>query len=96
MRLVALTETVPLPAGTTTVADVAVALTTCAALPPKETVAFSRPNPPMVTSAPGRRLGGGDRRHLGTRPPPRDRGPEARRRVVAREPKGIRPAYTSG
>jgi hypothetical protein len=53
MRLVALTETVPLPAGTMTVADVAVALTTCAALPPKEMAAFSRPNPPMATSAPG-------------------------------------------
>jgi hypothetical protein len=53
MRLLALTATVPLPEGTTTVAEVEVVLTTCAERPPKEKVAFSRPNPPMVASTPG-------------------------------------------
>jgi hypothetical protein len=52
--LVPTTETVPLPAGTVTVAEVAVGVpTTVAALPPKEMVAFSSPRPVRVTVEPG-------------------------------------------
>src|SRR5579863_347836 len=58
MTLVALTDTVPLPLGTRTVADVAVSLTTVALLPPKEPAAASRPNPLTVTSDPGRASAG--------------------------------------
>jgi hypothetical protein len=48
----ACTFTMPAPAGTTTVALVAFAATTVAAVPPKVNVAFSRPMPLIVTCAP--------------------------------------------
>ncbi len=50
--LVAPTLTVPLPAGTTTLAEVAVAESTWAAAPPKLIVACSSPRPEMVTVDP--------------------------------------------
>jgi hypothetical protein len=50
--LVAPTLTVPLPAGTTTVAEVAVAETTWAGVEPKLMVACSSPSPDTVTCAP--------------------------------------------
>ena len=50
--LVAPTVTVPLPAGTTTVADVAVAESTWAAVDPKLMVACSSPSPDTVTCDP--------------------------------------------
>ena len=46
------TVTVPLPEGTVTVAEVAVAETTVAAADPKSTLACSRPSPLTVTVPP--------------------------------------------